>query len=313
MFNLKDAKILLTGGHGFLGPKVYLELLKAGAKAKNIFMPKSRELDLRLPENCKKAVKNKDLVIHLAANVGGIGYNQEHPGELFYDNAVMGIHLIEAARLAKVKKFVQAGTVCAYPKFTPVPFKEENLWKGYPEETNAPYGLAKLMLLEMLRAYRSQYGFNGIYLLPVNLYGPGDNFDPESSHVIPALIRKFVYAVQNHEQEVVVWGSGRASREFLYVDDAARGIVRAVLKYDKTDPVNLGSGQEIKIKDLAVLIAKLTGFLGKIVWDKSKPDGQPKRRLDVSKAKKEFGFKAKVKLEAGLKRTISWYKRSQLS
>lgn len=311
MFKLANAKILLTGGHGFLGSKVYLELLRAGADEKNIFRPKSRELDLRLPENCKKAVKNKNLVIHLAANVGGIGYNQEHPGELFYDNAVMGIHLIEAARLAKVKKFVQVGTVCAYPKFTPVPFKEEYLWTGYPEETNAPYGLAKLILLEMLQAYRRQYGLNGIYLLPVNLYGPGDNFDPESSHVIPALIRKFVYAVEHRQEEVAVWGSGRASREFLYVDDAARGIMRAVLKYDKPEPVNLGSGQEIKIKDLARLIAKLTGFEGKIVWDKNKPDGQPRRRVNTSRAKKYFGFTAEVDFPTGLRRTVEWYKNSR--
>jgi GDP-L-fucose synthase len=308
MFNIKNARVLLTGGHGFLGERVYAELIGAGAREKNIFRPRSRELDLRLKQNCEKAVRGKDLVIHLAANVGGIGYNFKHPGWLFYDNAIMGINLIEVARAAKVKKFVQVGTVCAYPKFTPVPFREENLWNGYPEETNAPYGLAKKMLLVQLQAYRQEYGFNGIYLLPVNLYGPGDNFNPDSSHVIPALIKKFADAISQHKQAVVVWGTGKPSREFLYVDDAARGIVLATLKYDKPEPVNLGSGFEIKIKDLVALVAKLTDFKGKIVWDKTKPDGQPRRRLDVSKAKKEFGFQAVVDFKTGLKETIEWYK-----
>lgn len=311
MLNLKNLKILLSGGHGFLGERVYKELVKAGAKEKNISRTRSATLDLRKAADCAKAVKGKDLVIHLAANVGGIGYNQEHPGRLFYDNAIMGINLIEAARVAKVKKFVQVGTVCAYPKFPRhIPFREEDLWKGYPEETNAPYGLAKLMLLEMLQAYRREYGFNGIYLLPVNLYGSGDNFNPKSSHVIPALIKKFVEAVDQKKSEVVVWGTGRASREFLYVDDAARGITQALIKYNKPEPINLGSSFEIKIKDLVGLIGKFIGFKGKIIWDKTKPDGQPRRKLNVSKAKREFGFISAVDFQAGLKKTIEWYKKN---
>jgi GDP-L-fucose synthase len=308
MFSLKNSKILLTGGHGFLGEKVYQELLSHGAKAKNIIRPRSKELDLRVVANCQKAVKGKDLVIHLAANVGGIGYNQAHPGQLFYDNAIMGIQLIEEARKAKVKKFVQVGTVCAYPKFPPhIPFKEADLWAGYPEETNAPYGLAKKMLLAQLQSYRQEYKFNGIYLLPVNLYGPGDNFNSESSHVIPALIQKFMDAKKHDQSEVVVWGTGKASREFIYVEDAARGIVQATIKYNKPEPVNLGTNFEIRIKDLVKLIAKLTDFKGSIVWDTSKPDGQPRRKLDVSKAKQEFGFLSKVDFETGLKNTINWY------
>jgi GDP-L-fucose synthase len=243
----------------------------------------------------------------LAANVGGIGYNQRHPGQLFYDNAIMGINLIEAAHKSGVKKFVQVGTVCAYPKFTPVPFKETSLWTGYPEETNAPYGLAKLMLLEMLQAYRREFGFNGIYLLPVNLYGPNDNFKPESSHVIPALVKKFTDAVRNGSPEVEVWGTGKASREFLYVDDAARGIIMATQKYEKPEPVNLGSSYEIKIKDLVKLIAQLSNYQGAIKWDKTKPDGQPRRKLDVFRAKKEFGFTSKISFPQGLKMTINWY------
>ncbi len=313
MFNLTKAKILLTGGHGFVGQKVYNELIKAGAKAKNISRFRSKDLDLRVAANAAKAVRGMDLVIHLAANVGGIGYNREHPGALFYDNAIMGINLIEAARKAKVQKFVQVGTVCAYPKFPEhIPFKEADLWKGYPEETNAPYGLAKLMLLEMLRAYRQEHGFNGIYLLPTNLYGPGDNFNPKSSHVIPALIKKFVDAKDNKSREVVVWGTGKTSREFLYADDAARGIVLAAMKYNKFESVNLGSSHEIKIKDLVLLIQKLVGYNGRVVWDKSKPDGQPRRKLDVSRAKKEFGFVSKVGFEQGLKNTINWYKRNRV-
>ncbi|MEK7618585.1 MAG: GDP-L-fucose synthase [Patescibacteria group bacterium] len=308
MMNLKKSKILLTGGHGFLGERVYQELLKAGAILKNIARPRFKELDFRQPKNCAKAVKGKDLVIHLAANVGGIGYNLKHPGQLFYDNAVMGINLIEAARKAGVKKFVQVGTVCAYPKVPPhIPFREDDLWQGYPEETNAPYGLAKLVLLEMLKAYRREYGFNGIYLLPVNLYGPGDNFDPKSSHVIPALIKKFIEARQYHHQQIVVWGSGKASREFLFVDDAARGIVMAAKNYNKADPVNLGSSFEIKIKDLVAQISRLTGFKGKIIWDKTKPDGQLRRKLDVSRAKREFGFVSKMNFKQGLIKTLKWY------
>ena len=290
-----------------MGEKVYAELLKAGAQPDRISRPRSKVLDLRVPANAVKAVKNKDLVIHLAANVGGIGYNQRHPGQLFYDNAIMGINLIEAAHKSGVKKFVQVGTVCAYPKFTPVPFKETSLWTGYPEETNAPYGLAKLMLLEMLQAYRREFGFNGIYLLPVNLYGPNDNFKPESSHVIPALVKKFTDAVRNGSPEVEVWGTGKASREFLYVDDAARGIIMATQKYEKPEPVNLGSSYEIKIKDLVKLIAQLSNYQGAIKWDKTKPDGQPRRKLDVFRAKKEFGFMSKISFPQGLKMTINWY------
>jgi GDP-L-fucose synthase len=311
MFNLKNSQILLTGGHGFLGGRVYEELIKVGAKSKNISRPRSADLDLRLAENCAKAVKGKDLVLHLAANVGGIGYNREHPGPIFYDNAAMGIHLIEESRKAKVKKFVQVGTVCAYPKVPPhIPFVETDLWKGYPEETNAPYGIAKLVLLEMLQAYRQQYNFNGIYLVPVNLYGPHDKFDPGHSHVIPALIKRFVEAAAAGKKEIVNWGTGRASREFLYVDDAARAIVLAAQKYGKSEPVNIGSSYEITIKDLVKLIAKLTGFKGKLLWDKTKPDGQPRRKLDVSRAKKEFGFSSMVTFEQGLKQTINWYKNN---
>jgi GDP-L-fucose synthase len=313
MFSLKNSKILLTGGHGFLGEKVYQELLSHGAKAKNIIRPRSKELDLRVVANCQKAVKGKDLVIHLAANVGGIGYNQAHPGKLFYDNAIMGIQLIESARMAKVKKFVQVGTVCAYPKFPPhIPFKEADLWAGYPEETNAPYGLAKKMLLAQLQAYRQEYNFNGIYLLPVNLYGPGDNFNPDSSHVIPALIKKFVDAVKLGKSMVEVWGTGKPTREFLYVDDAAQGIVLATLKYNKPEPVNLGTNFEISIQALVALISKLTGFKGKIIWNKSMPDGQPRRKLDVGHAKKEFGFSAKTEFKRGLMSTINWYRKNQV-
>ena len=291
-----------------MGRQVYAELLKAGARAKNIDRPRSQTMDLRDPVNAAKAVRGKGLVIHLAANVGGIGYNQEHPGRLFYDNAIMGINLIEAAKNAKVKKFVQVGTVCAYPKVPPhIPFKEDDLWQGYPEETNAPYGLAKLMLLEMLQAYRREYGFNGIYLLPVNLYGPGDNFNPKSSHVIPALIKKFTEGAANNSPSVSIWGTGKASREFLYVEDAARGIVLAAQKYNKPAAVNLGSSYEIKIGDLAKLIARLCDYKGAVNWDKSKPDGQPRRKLNVSRATAEFGFKSKISFTQGLKNTIEWY------
>lgn len=303
---LKDKKILVTGAAGFLGTHL-INLLKKETDIKNIKTPGFKQLDLRVKENCAKAVKGVDVVIHLAANVGGIGYNREKPGELFYDNAVMGIHLIEEARKAGVKKFVQIGTICAYPKYTPVPFREINLWDGYPEETNAAYGLAKKMLLVQLQAYRSQYDFNAIYLLPVNLYGPGDNFNPASSHVIPALIRRFSEAKRDGLKEVIVWGSGKPTREFLYVADAAYGILLATEKYEKSDPVNLGSGKEISIKDLANTIKKLVGFKGKIVWDKTKPDGQPRRMLDIKRAEKEFGFTAKTSFEKGLKKTIEWY------
>ncbi|MEW6408086.1 MAG: GDP-L-fucose synthase [Patescibacteria group bacterium] len=304
----QNQKILVTGGAGFVGYYVVNELLKAGVLNKNIFAPRFENCDLRKLKNCKKAVKNKDIVIHLAAKVGGIGLNREKPGELFYDNLIMGAQLMEEARKANVKKFVAIGTICAYPKFTPVPFKEKDLWNGYPEETNAPYGLAKKMLLVQSQAYRQQYGFNSIFLLPVNLYGPRDNFRPDSSHVIPALIKK-VYDAQKRKQNYIeVWGTGNASREFLYVEDAARGIVLATEKYNKAEPVNLGAGFEIKIKDLIELICQLMKFKGKIIWDKSKPDGQPRRMLDVSKAKKEFGFTAKTKFQEGLAKTIKWYK-----
>ncbi|MFA6339086.1 MAG: GDP-L-fucose synthase [Candidatus Paceibacterota bacterium] len=305
--DLKNKKILLTGGRGFLGSYVVEELLKQGATKKNIFIPSFEELDLRKMEDCQKAVDKKDIVIHLAAKVGGIGANREKPGEFFYDNLIMGIQLMESARLAKVEKFVAIGTICAYPKFTPVPFKEENLWNGYPEETNAPYGLAKKMLLVQAQAYRAQYGFNAIFLLPVNLYGPRDNFDPASSHVIPALIKKVADAKKKGDKFLDVWGTGKATREFFYVEDAARAIVLATKKYDKSDPINIGSGNEISIKDLIKIICKLMDYKGELKWDKTKPDGQPRRRLDTSKAKKEFGFVAKVGFEEGLKKTISWY------
>lgn len=305
----EDKTVLVTGGAGFLGSALVRTLEQRGLAKENIRVPRSRDLDLRQWENCVEAVRDVDLVIHLAAKVGGIGYNMANPGSLFYDNAVMGIQLMEAARQADVKKFVAVGTICAYPKFTPIPFREENLWEGYPEETNAPYGLAKKMLLVQAQAYRQQYGFNAIYLLPVNLYGPGDNFDPASSHVIPALIKKFVEAVETGAESVEVWGTGAASREFLYVDDAAEGIALAAERYDRPNPVNLGAGFEITIRDLATLIADLTGFTGEIVWDTTKPDGQPRRCLDVSRAEREFGFRAKVDFREGLERTIEWYKK----
>jgi GDP-L-fucose synthase len=300
-------KVLLTGGAGFLGRETAARLVKADAVAEDIRIPRSKDTDLRRWESCRKAVKDIDMVIHLAGRVGGIGFNQNYPAQLFYDNAIMGIQLMEAARLERVKKFVAVGTVCSYPKFIQVPFREDDIWSGYPEETNAPYGLAKKMLLAQSQAYRQQYGFNSIHVIPVNLYGPGDNFDPEKSHVIPALIRKFSEAAWTGGKTVEVWGTGEASREFLYVEDAARGIVMAAESYNKSDPVNLGSGKEISIRDLAELIARLTGFEGDIKWDFTKPDGQPRRCLDVSRAKKEFCFEAETGLEEGLRRTIDWY------
>lgn len=304
-------KILVTGGAGFLGSFV-VEKLKneKGVTDENIIIPRSKTMDLRKWENCIRAVKDVDIVIHLAARVGGIGFNRKYPAILFYDNAIMGIQLMEAARQEGVEKFVAIGTVCAYPKYTPVPFREENLWNGYPEETNAPYGIAKKMLLVQAQAYRQQYGFNAIYLIPVNLYGPRDNFHLEHSHVIPALIRKMVDARNRGEKKVVVWGTGNASREFLYVEDAAEGILLATEKYNKPDPVNLGTGKEIKIKDLVNLIAELTGYEGEIVWDTSKPDGQPRRCLDTTRAEKEFGFKAKTEFREGLLKTIEWYEKA---
>lgn len=303
-----DKQILLTGGAGFLGTYVLEELGKRGVSMDQIQIPRSRETDLRIFENCVDAVSMCDIVIHLAAKVGGIGFNQESPATLFYDNAMMGIQLIEAARQAGVSKFVTVGTVCAYPKFTPVPFSEDDLWDGYPEETNAPYGLAKKMLLVQSQAYRQQYGFNAIYLLPVNLYGPGDNFDPACSHVIPALIKKFVEAEQDGRDEVEVWGTGAASREFIYVADAARGIVLAAEQYNKPDPVNIGSGMEISIRDLVDLIVEATGYSGHVVWDATKPDGQPRRCLNTSRAEREFGFEAEMAFPEGIRRTIEWYR-----
>jgi GDP-L-fucose synthase len=300
-------RVLVTGAAGFLGSFVLKQLEKNGADRSKIRAWDLKDADLRKWDSCVKAVKDIDVVVHLAARVGGIGLNREIPGTLFYENAMMGIQLIEAAREARVGKFVALGTICAYPKFTPVPFKEEDLWNGYPEETNAPYGLAKKMLLVQSQAYRAQYGFNSIYLLPVNLYGPGDNFDPRSSHVIPALIRKFAEAKEKSGKKVEVWGTGNASREFLYVADAAEGICLAAEKYNGPEPVNLGAGFEIKIKDLVELISRLMDFKGEIVWDKTKPDGQPRRMLDVSRAEKLFGFKAKTKFEDGLRKTIDWY------
>ena len=304
---LKDKKILVTGGNGFLGARVVATLIAHGALKENILTPRSAELDLLKKEDCEKAIAGQDIVIHLAAVVGGIGANREHPGKFFYENLMMGVQLMEAARLAGVKKFVAIGTVCAYPKFTPVPFKEDDLWNGYPEETNAPYGLAKKMLLVQAQAYRQEYGFNAIYLLPVNLYGPGDNFDPASSHVIPALIKKVHDAKQASIPFIEAWGTGSASREFLYVDDAAEGIVLAAEKYDGAEPVNLGSGKEITVKDLTETICRLMGYHGEIRWDATKPDGQPRRMLDVSRAEKEFGFRAKTGFDEGLKNTIDWY------
>lgn len=308
-----EKKILVTGGAGFLGSFVVDNLIKErNVRQENIRIPRSANMDLRIWENCVKVVNSIDIVIHLAGRGGGIGYNRKHPGVLFYDNVLMNSQLMEAARQEGVEKFVGIGTVCSYPKYTPIPFVEENLWDGYPEETNAAYGLAKKMMLVQSQAYRQQYGFNSIHLLMINLYGPRDNFDPEVSHVIPALIRKFVDAVLNDQKEVVVWGTGKATREFLYVEDAAEGIILATEKYNKSDPINLGSGSEISIKDLAELISELAGFDGEIRWDTSKPDGQPRRLLDVSKAEREFGFKSKVNLREGLKRTIDWYKASFL-
>ena len=309
--DLSKKKILITGAHGFVGKKLIENLLEKRKVPKEyLYTPDFAELDLRKWEDCQKAVAGKDVVIHLAAKVGGIGLNREIPGEMFYDNITMGSHLMEAARQAKVEKFVALGTICAYPKFTPVPFKEEDLWNGYPEETNAPYGLAKKMALVQSQAYRQQYGFNSIYLLPVNMYGPQDNFDPRKSHVIAALIKKIYDAKTQNKDQVDVWGTGKATREFLYVEDGVEGILLATEKYDKPDPVNIGSGMEISIKELVGLLCELMNYKGKIIWDSSKPDGQPMRRLDVTKAQKEFGFKAATDFKEGLKKTIQWYEKT---
>jgi len=303
----KDKRVAVTGGAGFLGSNVVRKLRERGCE--HVFIPRSKDYDLREKEAIVKMYEDSrpDIVIHLAAVVGGIGANQKYPGKFFYDNAIMGIQLIEQGRQFGIEKFVCIGTICAYPKYTPVPFKEENLWNGYPEETNAPYGLAKKMLLVQLQAYRQQYGFNGIYLLPVNLFGPRDNFDPEYSHVIPAIIKKFVDAKHQGDKKIVAWGTGEATREFLYVEDAAEGIVLAAERYNKPDPVNLGAGEEIKVRDLVYLIKELTGFEGGVEWDFSQPDGQPRRRLDTSRAKREFGFEARMSFEQGLANTIAWY------
>ena len=305
---LSNKRIVVTGGAGFLGKQVVEQLCQAGAEPQKITVPRSRDQDLRRWENCQAVVKEQDIIIHLAAHVGGIGLNREKPAELFYDNLMMGTQLIHAAQEAGVEKFVCVGTICAYPKFTPVPFKEEDLWNGYPEETNAPYGIAKKALLVQLESYRLQYGFNGIYLLPVNLYGPEDNFDPRSSHVIPALIRKVYEAQQRGDKTLAVWGDGSPTREFLYSTDAARGIVMGTQFYDQSDPINLGTNYEISIKDLVELICELMNFEGEIVWETDQPNGQPRRCLDTSKAKAAFEFTAQIDLRQGLKNTIDWYK-----
>jgi GDP-L-fucose synthase len=307
----EDRKIVITGGAGFLGGYVTEGLRKRGCK--NILVPKIEDYDLVNISDIKRMYDDMkpDIVIHLAAVVGGIGANREHPGEFFYKNLMMGVQLIEQARLRGIEKFVALGTICAYPKFTPVPFKEEDLWNGYPEETNAPYGLAKKMLLVQSQAYRAQYGFNSIFLLPVNLYGPGDNFDPASSHVIPALIKKCVDAIEEKKNYIECWGTGEVSREFIYAADAAEGILLATEHYNGAEPVNIGAGFEITIKELVEKIARLTGFEGEVRWDSSKPDGQPRRKLNVSRAKKLFGFEAKTNFEEGLKATIEWYKKSR--
>ncbi|MBV6397558.1 MAG: GDP-L-fucose synthase [Anaerolineales bacterium] len=313
----QDKRVIVTGGAGFLGSFVTAKLKARGAA--DIFIPRKKDYDLTQREAIENlysdALKNIDpknvVVIHLAANVGGIGANREHPAEFFYDNMIMGVELMHHAYKKGVGKFVATGTVCAYPKFTPVPFKEDDLWNGYPEETNAPYGLAKKMMLVQAQTYRQQYGFNAIYLLPVNLYGPRDNFDLQTSHVIPALIRKTVEATERGDKEIPAWGDGSPTREFLYVEDAADGIVTAAEKYNGSAPVNLGSGYEISIKDLVEMTAKMTGFTGEIVWQTDKPNGQPRRALDVSRAKEYFGWSAQVPFEEGMRRTIEWFKANR--
>ena len=307
MKSWESHSIVVTGGNGFLGQAVVKTLKTRGYN--NVVVPRSREYDLRKAADIRRLfdMAKPSMVIHLAAVVGGIGANKANPGKFFYDNAIMGIQLIEIARQYGLEKFVAVGTICAYPKFASVPFREDELWNGYPEETNAPYGLAKKMMLVQAQAYRQEYGFNAIYLLPVNLYGPGDNFNPSSSHVIPALIKKCIDAKKNREKEIVVWGDGSPTREFLFVDDAAEGIVLAAEKYNDSDPVNIGAGFEISIKDLIHLIAKLSGYEGTIIWDSSKPNGQPRRMLDTKLAQVRFGFVAKTDFEEGLRATVRWY------
>ena len=305
---MKEKRITITGGRGFLGKHLIRTFEERGYE--QLLVADLPEYNLIRPEDIRRLYDEQrpDIVIHLAAKVGGIGFNQENPGSLFYENIMMGVQLLHEGFLRKLGKFVALGTICAYPKFAPVPFKEEDLWNGYPEETNAPYGLAKKMMLVQSQSYRQQYGFNSIFLLPVNLYGPGDNFDPRSSHVIPALIKKCVDAVQQGDEEIIVWGTGAATREFFYVEDAAEAIVLATEKYDKSDPVNIGAGFEISVRDLVTLIVGLTGFRGRIVWDSTKPDGQPRRMLDTTRALSEFGFRARTDFRAGLTKTIAWYR-----
>ena len=307
---LENKRILVTGGAGFLGRQVIDQLCQHGANREKITVTRSHDCDLRVWENCQRAANQQDIIIHLAAHVGGIGLNREKPGELFYDNLIMGTQLIHAAYQQGIEKFVCVGTICAYPKFTPVPFKEDDIWNGYPEETNAPYGVAKKALLVQLQSYRQQYGFNGIYLLPVNLYGPEDNFNPSSSHVIPALIRKVQEAQTRGEKQLPVWGDGSPTREFLYSTDAARGIVMGTQFYNDAEPVNLGTGYEISIKDLITLICELMEYDGEIVWKTDKPNGQPRRCLDTERAKQAFGFTTEVEFREGLKNTIDWWRKT---
>lgn len=313
MLDLKGKRIVVTGGGGFLGSFVVDALRARGCE--QVFVPRKRDFDLTTPEGIAKmfAAYRPEVIFHLAAVVGGIGANKENPGSFFYQNAIMGLHLIEAARVHGVEKTIVAGSICSYPKFTPVPFKEDDLWNGYPEETNAPYGVAKKSLLVMCQAYRQQYGMNAIFLMPVNLYGPRDNFDLESSHVIPALIRKAIEARNSGAGEIVCWGDGSPTREFLYVEDAAEGLIRGAEQYDGADPVNLGSGFEVSIKDLTEKIARLSGFQGSLVWDTARPNGQPRRMLDTTRAWERFGFRAKVDLEAGLAKTIAWYEQNPVA